>query len=75
LGKRRPKTTRRKSSSSADIRFTFVLVGLGAVVVFIASVLVGQARVADWTGVAISGALIVALVAIGVFSVFQKRRR
>ena len=75
MGKRRQKSSRRTRSSSADIRFTFLMIGLGAVVVLIGGLLVGQARAADWTAAAISGALIIALVAIAIYSGMQRRRR
>jgi len=51
------------------------MIGLGAVVVLIGGLLVGQARAADWTAAAISGALILALVAIAIYSGMQRRRR
>jgi hypothetical protein len=74
LGKRRQKATRRRRASSADIRFTLVLLGVGATILALGSVLVSQARAADWTGAAISGAIVLVLLAIGAYSVVQKRR-
>jgi hypothetical protein len=41
--------------SSVDLRFTFVLFVVGAIVFVFGSVLVSQLRAADWTGATISG--------------------
>jgi hypothetical protein len=74
MGKRRHKATRPRRASSADIRFTLVLLALGAVVLALVSVLVEQLRAADRTGALISGGVLVALLAVGGYSIVQRRR-
>jgi hypothetical protein len=74
MGKRRQKATRSRRRSSGDIRFTLALLVLAAVLLALGSVLVGQAREADWRGAAISAGIALVLLAIGVYSVVQKRR-
>ena len=74
MGRRRQKATRKKRASSADIRFTFIMVALGAFVLTLGSVLLGQAREGDWAGAAISGGVVIVLLAIGSYSVVQRRR-
>jgi uncharacterized membrane protein YvlD (DUF360 family) len=75
LGKRRPKYTRKSRTSSADLRFTFVLLVVGGVVLVLANALVGQVRAAEWTSATISGTIALALVAASVYSVIQRRGR
>jgi uncharacterized membrane protein YvlD (DUF360 family) len=74
LGKRRQKGTRKRRTSSADIRFTLVLLVVGAIVLALASALVSQIRAAEWTGATVSTAIILALVAASLYSVQQRRR-
>ncbi len=74
MKKRRQKATRHKRTSSADIRFRFVLVIVCAIVLALGSLLVGQVREADWSAASISGAIILVLVAASIYSVIQKRR-
>jgi len=71
---RRQKGTRKRRTSSADLRFTFVLLVVGAIVLVLGSVLVSQLRAADWTGATISGAFILALAAASLYSAIQRRR-
>lgn len=75
MGKRRRGATRRKHTSSGDIRFAFALLVLAVIVIFVISVLVGYVRAADATGAAISAGLVLALLAVAAYSVVQKRRR
>jgi hypothetical protein len=72
--RRRRKTTRTRRASSADIRFTLVMVVLAAIVLALGSLLVSQARGGDWKGAAVSGGVVIVLLAIGAYSVVQKRR-
>jgi hypothetical protein len=74
LGKRRQKRTRKKRTSSADLRFTFVLVGVGGIVLVLGGALVSQLRAAEWRSAAISGGIILALVAASLYSAMQRRR-
>ncbi len=74
MGKRRQKTTRKRRASSADIRFTFVMIAVAALVLVLGSVLVTQARDGDWKGAAISAGIAIVLLAVTVYSVLQRRR-
>jgi predicted MFS family arabinose efflux permease len=74
LGKRRQTVTRKKRVSSADLRFRFVLLVVGGIVLVLGNVLVSQLRAAEWTSATISGTIILALVAASLYSVIQKRR-
>jgi hypothetical protein len=74
LGKRRRKSTRKRGTSSADLRFTFVLVVVAVLVLALGSALVTQVRAAEWTSAAISGGVILALVAVTLYSAIQRRR-
>jgi uncharacterized membrane protein YvlD (DUF360 family) len=67
--------TRKRRTSSADLRFTFVLLVVGGVIVVLCNALVSQLRAAAWTGAALSGTIVLALVAASVYSVMQRRRR
>ena len=73
MGKRQ-KPTRKRRASSADLRFAFVLLVVGVIVLVLGSALVSQIRAAEWTGALISGATIIALVAASLYSVHQRRR-
>jgi hypothetical protein len=73
MGKRKQKTKRRRSASSADLRFTFVLLVLGAILLLFGAVLVGQIRDEAWTGATVSGGVILALVAVTIISIRQRR--
>ena len=73
MGKRQ-KGTRKRRPSSVDIRFTFVLLVVGAIVLVLGSALVSQLRAAEWTGATISGAIILVLGAASLYSVIQRRR-
>jgi hypothetical protein len=74
VGKRRQKGTRKRRASSTDIRFTLLVIAVGALVLALASVLLTQAREGDWKGVAISGGIASVLVAVTVYSGRQRRR-
>ena len=74
LGKRRQKGTRTRRTSSADLRFTFVLLVVGGIVLVLGSTLVSQLRAAEWTSATISGAIILVLVAASLYSAIQRRR-
>ena len=73
LGKRRRKGTGKRRTSSADLRFTFVLLVVVGIVLVLGSALVTQLRAAEWTSATISGGVILALVAVTLYSVFQRR--
>ncbi len=73
MGKRH-KVTRKRRASSADLRFAFVLLVVGVIVLVLGSALVSQLRAAEWTGALISGATIIALAAASLYSVHQRRR-
>lgn len=75
MGKRRRRIARARRASSADIRFTMVMVALGALVLVLVSALLGQVRQHDWKDAAISGGIALALLGVGVYSAFQRRRR
>ncbi len=75
MGRRRQKTTRKRRASSADIRFTFVMIAVGALVLTLGSVLLTQAREGHWKGAAISGGIVAVLLAVTIYSVRQRRRR
>lgn len=74
MSKRRQKTARKRRASSADIRFTFVMIAVGALVLALGSVFLTQARDGDWRGAAISAGIAVVLLAVTVYSVLQRRR-
>jgi len=74
MGKRRQKTTRKRRASSADIRFALVVIAVGALVLVLGSVLLSQARDGDWKGAAISGGIVIALLAVTIYSGIQRRR-
>ena len=67
--------TRKRPTSSADVRFTFVLLVVGGVVLVLGNALVSQLRAAAWTGAVLSGTIVLALVAASLYSVLQRRRR
>jgi len=67
--------TRQRRTSSADVRFTFVLLVVGGMILVLCNALVSQLRAAAWTGAMLSGAIVVALAAASVYSVIQRRRR
>lgn len=73
-GRRRQRATRHRRTSSADLRFGFAILALAAIVVVLASVLVSRLRASDWTGATVFGGLILALVAVGIYSAVQQRR-
>jgi len=73
MGKRRQKTTRNRRSSSAEVRFTILMIGMGALVLVLISALWTQARDGNWTGAAISGGIVIALLAAAIYSVRQRR--
>ena len=73
MGKRRQKTTRKRRASSTDIRFTILMIALGALVLLLGSVLLTQARDGDWRGAAISGGIVIVLLAVTFYSVMQRR--
>jgi hypothetical protein len=74
MGKRRHQAPRRRRASSADIRFTLVLLVTGAILLALGSVFAGQVREADWIGASISGSVALLLLAIALYSVVQRRR-
>ena len=71
---RRHKAARPRRTSSADLRFGFALVFLAAVLLVLGAVAADQLREADRKGAALSSGIAIALVAIGVYSVLQRRR-
>jgi hypothetical protein len=73
MGKRRQKTARKRRASSTDIRFTILMIALGALVLFLGSVLLTQARDGDWRGAAISGGIVIVLLAVTIYSAKQRR--
>jgi uncharacterized membrane protein YbhN (UPF0104 family) len=73
MGKRRQKTTRNKRASSAEVRFTVLIIGIGALVLVLGSALWTQAREGNWTGAAISGGIVIALLAATIYSLRQRR--
>lgn len=73
MGRRR-KAARPRRTSSADLRFGFALVFVAAVLLVLGTVAAGQLREADWKGAALSGGIAIALLAVGVYSVLQRRR-
>jgi len=73
MGKRRQKTTRKRRASSTDIRFTVLMIALGALVLFLGRVLLTQARDGDWRGAAISGGIVIVLLAVTIYSATQRR--
>ena len=73
MGKRRQKTTRNRRASSADIRFTILMIGTGALVLVLSSALWTQAREGNWTGAAISGGIAIVLLAATIYSLRQRR--
>jgi len=73
MGKRRQKTTRTRRASSAEVRFTILMIGVGALVLVLSSALWTQARDGNWTGAAISGGIVIALLAAAIYSVRQRR--
>ncbi len=75
MGKRRQKDRRKKRTSSADLRFTFVLLLVVVMILVLGSALVSQLREAEWTSAMISGTIILALVAASLYSAIQRRRR
>jgi hypothetical protein len=75
MGKRRNRPSRPRRTSSADIGFGFLLLVLAAVLVVLATVMVEQVREANWTGAAISLGVALVLLAVGAYSVFQKKQR
>ncbi len=74
LAKRRQKGAHRRRRSSADLRFTFVLLVVLAIVLVLGGALVNQLRAGEWTGATISAAIILVLVAASLYSVKQRRR-
>jgi len=74
LGKRRQKNTRRRRTSSADLRFAFVLLLVVVTILVLGNALVSQLRAAEWTNATISGAIILSLVAVSLYSAIQRRR-
>jgi hypothetical protein len=74
LGKRRQKDGRKKRTSSAELRFTFVLVVVAGMSLVLGSALVGQLREEEWRSAAISGTILLVLVAASLYSVVQRRR-
>jgi uncharacterized membrane protein YvlD (DUF360 family) len=66
--------TRKRRTSSTDLRFTFVLLVVAGVLLVLGSALVSQLRAAEWTSAAISAAIILALVAACWYSAIQRRR-
>jgi hypothetical protein len=75
MARPRHRSSRPRRASSADIRFTLVLLALGAVVLVLASALLSQLRDGDGRSAAVSGGLLLLLLAVGAYSVGQKRRR
>jgi len=73
LGNRR-KGTRKRRTSSSDLRFTFVLLVVAGMLLVLGSALVSQLRAGEWTSATISGAIILALVAASLYSAIQRRR-
>ena len=73
MGNRR-KGARKRRTSSTDLRFTFVLVVVAGILLVLGSALVSQLRAAEWTSATISGAIILALVAVSFYSAIQRRR-
>jgi hypothetical protein len=61
--------------SSADLRFTFVLLVVGGIVLVVGNALVSQLRAAEWKSAIISGTIILGLVAASLYSVMQRRRK
>lgn len=74
MGKRRKRNTRKRGTSSADLRFTFVLVVVVVIVLVLGRALVTQLRAAEWTSATVSGGVILALVAVTLYSAIQRRR-
>ncbi len=74
MGQRRRKVTRARRASSADIRFTLVMVVLAVVVLLLGSLFVSQIREGARKDAAISGGIVGVLLAIGGYSIVQKRR-
>jgi hypothetical protein len=75
LGKRRQKDTRKRRTSSADLRFTFVILVVVGMILLLGSALVSQLHAAEWTSAMISGTIILALVAVSLYSAIQRRRK
>jgi hypothetical protein len=75
LGKRRQKDPRKRRTSSADLRFTFVLLVVVGMILVLGSALVSQLHAAEWTSATISGTIILALVAASLYSAIQRRRQ
>jgi uncharacterized protein (DUF983 family) len=73
MGSRRRKTNRTRRASSADIRFTLVIIAVGVLTLALGSMLLAQARGGDWRGVAISGGIVVVLLAVMIYSIRQRR--
>jgi FtsH-binding integral membrane protein len=73
MGSRRRKTNRTRRASSADIRFTLVIIAVGALALALGSVLLAQVRERDWRAAAISGGIVVVLLAVTIYSVRQRR--
>ena len=74
MGKRRQKDARRRRTSSADLRFSFVLLVVVGTILVLGNALVSQLRAAEWTSATISGAIILVLVAASLYSAIQRRR-
>jgi hypothetical protein len=74
LGKRRKKDQRHRRTSSADLRFAFLLLVVAGIVIVLGGALVSQLRAAEWTEAMVSGAIILALVGVSLYSAIQRRR-
>ena len=73
MARRRQKTTRKRRASSTDIRFTVLMIAVGALVLALGSVLLTQASDGDWKGAAISGGIVIVLLAVTIYSIMQRR--
>jgi uncharacterized membrane protein YvlD (DUF360 family) len=70
----RQKGTRKRRTSSSDLRFTFVLLVVAGMLLVLGSALVSQLRAAEWTSATLSGAIILALLAATLYRAIQRRR-
>ncbi len=73
MGNRRQKATRKRRASSADIRFTLLMIAVGAFILGLGSVCLTQILDRDWRAAAISGGVVVVLLAVSIYSARQRR--
>ncbi len=72
--RRRQKGAHRRRRSSADLRFTFVLLVVLAIVLVLGGALVNQLRAGEWMSATISATIILVLLATSLYSAKQRRR-